>query len=226
MRGSSNVRLPHLAIDSFFTNPESTRRWQALDLLDRLDSPRYEEIAHQCCGARTVSRPTRSSAARGGAGMQCRLVRAPPRHRPNRSRFPSRRHPRLIEESEREAILISRREKILDPDHRFFLALLLNVPDREAILSTIASTYGTANPRGLVMQWLSELSGLNTLGIEIDEVNARLLGGLLAGLSFEAICEDLSAEYSADEVTSQRHAIQEQYDRIRNHAPLRPLFNV
>ena len=131
-----------------------------------------------------------------------------------------------IEGAEREAVLISRREKILDPDHRFFLALLLNVPDREAILSAIASTYGTNNPRGLVMQWLSELSGLDTLGIEIDDTNALLLRGLLAGWSFDATCDSLVADYSAGEVAAQRESLQEQYDRIRNHAPLRPLFNV
>ena len=38
---------PYLALDPFFSNPETTRRLQILDLLGRLDSPRYENVA---CG--------------------------------------------------------------------------------------------------------------------------------------------------------------------------------
>lgn len=85
-------------------------------------------------------------------------------------------------------------------------------------------TYGTATPQDLVLQWLSELSGVDVLGLEVDALNTSLLRGLLAGLSFQEICDGLSEEYSAGEVAAQRQSLREQYDRIRTHAPLRPLF--
>ena len=56
-------------------------------------------------------------------------------------------------------------------------------------------------------------------------MHTSLLRGLLAGLSFEEICDRLREEYSADEVAAQRQPLRQQYDRIRTHAPLRPLFN-
>ena len=61
----------------------------------------------------------------------------------------------VIEEAEREEILISRRDRILDRDHRFLLALLINLSDRNAILSMIGQEYETTDPGALALQWLS-----------------------------------------------------------------------
>jgi hypothetical protein len=56
-------------------------------------------------------------------------------------------------------------------------------------------------------------------------LNASLLRGLVAGRSFDEVCERLAVEYSPDDVAAQRAELEAHYDRIRHHAPLRTLFN-
>ena len=47
----------------------------------------------------------------------------------------------------------------------------------------------------------------------------------MAGLSFEAICERLGRDYPPEEVAAQKFALHEHCERLRNHAPLRPLLD-
>lgn len=44
------------------------------------------------------------------------------------------------------------------PDYRFFLALLLNVPDRNSLLSLIARRFPSEQPEVLAMRWIHEMS--------------------------------------------------------------------
>jgi hypothetical protein len=50
------------------------------------------------------------------------------------------------------------RAMVTDPDLRFFLALLLNIPDRKQILEMIADRYKGA-PLDTIQQWALELLG-------------------------------------------------------------------
>jgi len=218
---------PHLAIDPFFTDPAMTRRLQILALLDSLKSPRYQEIAGRvlqradCLETFEVLRLARRHCGSHGALFAHLTDAARARHGSRIDRLLT-----VIDEAEREEILISRRDRILDRDHRFLLALLINLSDRDAILSMIGREYETTDPGALALEWLSGLSAQHVLGIEIDDLNALLLQYLVAGLSFEGICDRLSGEYLPEDVAAQKFALHEHCERLRHHAPLRPLLNV
>ena len=157
------------AINPFFTNPAMTRRLQTLGLLDSLKSPRYEEIAGRILQRadsletfevlRRARRHCGShGAAFGGLTRDCGSCEArvknrwaTHRHRGGRARG--------------DLIFMPRP----DPhrDHGFSLGLLINLSDRDAILSMIGQEYETTDPGALALQWLSGLSAEHVLGIEI-----------------------------------------------------------
>jgi hypothetical protein len=217
---------PHLAVDPFFSSPETTRRLQILDLLARLRSPRYEHVACRMLdGADCLETFELLN--------RCRLQRedAPAAF----ARFISIARARhgarvdlmlpVFDEMDREAVLMTRRETIVDRDHRFLLALLINLPNREAILSMVRQRY-PGDAEHVVMQWVSELSGKDVLGIDLDPLNASIVRCLIAGLPFDAVCDRLRQEYSPEEIASQHDDLKDHCDRIKRLAAFRTLLNV
>ena len=53
--------------------------------------------------------------------------------------------------------IIDARAAIVDPELRFFLALLLNVPSREALLAMVSASFPSADPIVQCSQWLIQL---------------------------------------------------------------------
>jgi hypothetical protein len=217
---------PHLAVDPFFTNAETTRRLQILDLLGRLNSPRYENVAcgmlerADCLETFELLNRCRPQRDKAPAVFE-RFINAA------RARHGARIDMMLpvFDEMDREAVLVTRREQILDRDHRFLLALLINLPNRKSILSMVRERY-SGDPEQLVMKWVSELSGKDVLGIELDPLNASILRCLIAGLSFEAMCDRLRQEYSSEDIAAQRDALENHCERIKRLAVFRTLLNV
>ena len=82
------------------------------------------------------------------------------------------------------------------------------------------------DPEQLVMKWVSELSGKDVLGIDLDPLNESILRCLIAGLPFEAVCDRLRQEYSSEEIASQRDDLKDHCDRIKRLAAFRTLLNV
>jgi hypothetical protein len=217
---------PHLALDPFFSNPETTRRLQILDLVGRLHSPRYEELAcrmlERADCLETFELLNRCRLRRDqAAAVFARLLTAA------RARHGTRIDLMLpvFDEMDREAVLMTRRETVVDRDHRFLLALLINLPNRESILSMVRQRY-PGDPEHLIMKWVSELSGKDVLGIDLDPLNESILRCLIAGLPFEGVCDRLRQDYSAEQIASQRDDLRDHCDRIKRLAAFRTLLNV
>ena len=70
----------------------------------------------------------------------------------------------VFEEEWRQAEIIRRRAEVKNEDHRFLLALLLNVPERTRLLELVGERYSTTDPVGLVLTWLKELATTKTFG--------------------------------------------------------------
>lgn len=97
----------------------------------------------------------------------------------------------VFEESRRMHNITGRRKLIQDADHRFLLALLLNVPTRSAILELVAQRVPDRDPVDVVVTWLAELSsvpstdpaehGPSVLGMQLSEVALALCDGFLRG---------------------------------------------
>jgi hypothetical protein len=104
--------------------------------------------------------------------------------------------PAVLEEQVRQQNIIQRRSTITSDEHRFFLALLLNVPDREKILELVTQRYPETDPVEKILDWVEELSQTrvlgskesNALGIEgFGDDHVFVLEFLLRGKSREDI---------------------------------------
>lgn len=104
--------------------------------------------------------------------------------------------PAVLEEQLRQNNIVTRRGSITSEEHRFFLALLLNVPDRDKTLELIKQRYQGTDPVEKILDWVEELSQTrvlgskesNALGIEgFDDDHIFVLEQLLRGKSREDI---------------------------------------
>jgi len=81
----------------------------------------------------------------------------------------------VLEEQVRQHDIIRRRGSITSEEHRFFLALLLNVPSREKILELVKSRFPESDPVEKILDWVEELSQTRVLGSK--EANAMGIEG-------------------------------------------------
>ena len=67
---------------------------------------------------------------------------------------------------ERRTVSISARRQLLtEPEHRLFLALLLNLPDRPSIDEILTQRYPGEHPGSLLSRWVTELASPSQRGI-------------------------------------------------------------
>jgi len=130
-----------------------------------------------------------------------------------------------LSEIGRQRLILHWRQQARAPEHRFLLALLLNVDGRDDILRLVAERTGTADPIGQVVSWLGEMSppdASNALSYHLGEVELAVLRHLLAGRGFDEILDALAADY--DDVAAQADDVRALCDALP-HAPLLlPLF--
>ena len=110
----------------------------------------------------------------------------------------------VLEEQERQMSIIQRRGTITGDAHRFFLALLLNVPSRAKILDLVKQRYPNQDPVETILDWVEELGRTRVLGSretnalgmpEFDDAHVFVLECLLRGLSLDAISQEATAQY-------------------------------
>lgn len=104
--------------------------------------------------------------------------------------------PPVFEEEWRQSEIARRRAEVKREDHRFFLALLLNVPDRINFLRLMEERFTGQDPVNLVVEWVKELAATkvfgsreaNVLGLgEFDEHHLVVLEAMLRGSTTEEI---------------------------------------
>lgn len=81
----------------------------------------------------------------------------------------------VMDEHERQQQIIMRRGSITGEEHRFFLALLLNVQGREKILELVKARFPQVDPVEKVLDWVEELSQTRVVGSK--EANALGIEG-------------------------------------------------
>ncbi len=204
-----NYLPPHIAIDPLHSDPLTARRKQLLDVLETIEDPNYTSYVNDMM--------ERLDFERG---------------------FNILRHamPRLKELDEREAVLetfqdkhgelasgvpdaleeclrresISRmRHFIVNPEHRFFLALLANVQNRSGIFALITQRFPGSSPIDAILGWAEELMepgdfGIalldaafpETLDIDIEEQSDWFVTALKQALEGNADGDDLAEEIS------------------------------
>ena len=102
----------------------------------------------------------------------------------------------VFEEKWRQNEIARRRSQIKGEGHRFFLALLLNVPGKTNVLRLVKERFPDKDPVDLVVDWVRELAAMkifgshepNVLGLEnFDEGHVFVFRRLLQGLTVEEI---------------------------------------
>lgn len=139
----------------------------------------------------------------------------------------------VFDEGIRQRNLVRRRGQITSNEHRFFLALLLNVPDRLAILDLVKQRYPQQDPVNTIVGWVEELANTrvagspepNVLGIGgIDDDYLFVLQCLLEGRSIEETRRAFEKEMADESEANSDVELENVYDEIRNSLLFRSMF--
>ena len=153
---------PHIALDPVHNDALTTRRKQLLDVLEKLADPAYAPLL--------LDMLAQLDFERGFFVLQNGMARLQALGQWDSAlRLFRKKHGSLaagvhatLDEIVRRDRLVAMRNSITEPGHRFFLALLLNVPDRRNILNLIRQRF-PGPPAGTILRWAGEL--IETTGI-------------------------------------------------------------
>lgn len=139
----------------------------------------------------------------------------------------------VIEEGRRQSNIAGRRGQITSPEHRFFLALLLNVPDRVKLLALVKQRFPKGDPVETVLEWVEELANTraygssesNVLGIEdFGDDYLFVLQGMLKGQSLTTIKNDIARTLPKNERRGSGHRVEELMQSIRRSMMFKAMF--
>jgi hypothetical protein len=131
----------------------------------------------------------------------------------------------------RETNLINRRRAIKNEDHRYLVALLLNLRDPADILALVKARVPGADPVDTVMRWVGELAAApaiepgepNAIGIALDELALGAMRSMLGGASDDQVIAALADEY--DGIDELRGELRELCAAFRASVFFAPLFH-
>lgn len=241
-----DYQKPYFAIDPFYKSPAMVKKVQSAALLLSMRHPDADELIGEAL--------SNSDFQTAFAIIEVAFKHLTNDHleksfgiSSGRQRFEAyldivrRRHGELaemilpvIEESQRQHYIQWRRQQITSNEHRFFLALLLNVPDRARLLELVKERFPEANPIQTVAEWFEELANTrmsgsserNLLGInEFDEDYLVVFQCLLEGLSVEQISNELGEDSLAMKGHSSRNRAEKLCDEIRNSMLFKSVFD-
>ena len=193
---------PSMAINPFFTDASLTKKVQTVSLLLRMKHPDADNFIANVVDASDFQ--TAYAVLDQAFNFLChRELEEMMGVARSRERFEAlldrarRKHGELadlllpvFEEGWRQSEITQRRTEIKSQDHRFFLALLLNVPQRTDVLRLVKEKFPTQDPIDVVVGWVGELSATkifgskepNVLGIaEFDGLHLLAMRALLEG---------------------------------------------
>jgi len=131
----------------------------------------------------------------------------------------------VCEWERRTRIVIALRHKVSDPEKRFLLALLMLLPDRDAIFETIRLQFPDVEPSAAIETWLEGMSGKETIGFDFNATNRLLFRSLLEGLDAEGLLQRMRSEFDVDTIDSNRDQLLENAKRLARSDLFRPLLS-
>jgi hypothetical protein len=155
----------------------------------------------------------------------------------------------LVAVMERERSIVNARRSVRDPELRFFLALILNVPSRAELLRLVEQRFPNEDPHTLCRRWLAKLSDKSGLARAFQELASKaqlsrdyqltrrlgaalsfakddprtkfLLGALIDGASADELTRRLKEK--GEDFGEDVGPLQEAYARLREIAELQAL---
>jgi hypothetical protein len=154
-----NYLPPHIAMDPVFSDTLTMRRKQILEVLEQSGDPGYAELVHEMIAELDFER--------GFFILQhCMGHLAELEAWDSVLQAFEEKHGELaagvaatLEENVRRDVIKEMRSAISEPEHRFFLALLMNVPARADLLTLVAQRFPAVDPTETVLRWAMELAG-------------------------------------------------------------------
>ena len=132
--------------------------------------------------------------------------------------------PALLEAERRNRILAVR-ERVSSSDLQFFLALLLNIPERSAILKLIEQRYPSRDPITAILAWVRELSESGALGVRFQEPWLLMLQCLLTERSGPEIQQTFGDRYATQSIPNIEARLHELSFGLQNSWLLQPVFH-
>jgi hypothetical protein len=216
---------PCLAIDPFYEPESLLTQLRVLESLKRTNRPLFWEAASNLIGhsPEWMMYMVFSSAYNGSqdeAEWKHLLARAEAKH----GSLVEELVP-CLEERQRETQIVARRHKVHDPVYRFFLALLLNVPDQSSIYRLINECFPETDPEQLVLRWLREMAEKDLLELDFSPLSLHLLECTLHHLDFTSAKASASRNFSLPNNPEENRQLLSLWNKILTEPLLRPLFN-
>jgi hypothetical protein len=237
-----SYRKPYVALDPFYRNPAIIRKSQTVSLLFAMNHPQADEFVldilassdfqtafHVLETAFAHLRGNEVTRVFGLSENEERFERLVARARQKHGELVAGL-PLVFAEKDRMMEIINRRATITSEEHRFFLALLLNIDDRSRLLELVQARNHHEDPIEVVLDWVDELYATrvlgsneeNALGIKgFDASYLLVLEGLLRGSSVAEISKNLEADAPVEE----RAAVGKRVEMISNNLKASPLFS-
>jgi predicted metal-dependent enzyme (double-stranded beta helix superfamily) len=162
-----NYLPPHIAVDPHFSDNLTTRRKQLLDVLEQTEDAGYAELVLEMIADLDFERGF--SVLHHCMGPLQQLDQWEPVLRAF-----EKKHGTLaagvattLKEDVRRGVIKGLRSTIIEPEHRFFLALLMNAPTRDHLLALVAQRFPEEAPLAIVLRWVEELTEVSDQGVTI-----------------------------------------------------------
>jgi len=162
-----NFLPPHLAVDPVFEDSLTLRRKQLLDVLEIAEDSSYPKLVRTMIAELDFERgffilqhamPCLQNLDEWDATLAA---------------F-SKKHGKLaagigatLEETVRRDFIKEMRGSITEPEHRFFLALLMNVTTRKDLLALVKKRFPKEKPTATLLRWAEELGRETDFGVAI-----------------------------------------------------------
>jgi hypothetical protein len=162
-----NYLPPHIAIDPLHSDLLTMRRKQLLDVLEQVEDPGYAALV--------MAMLTDLDFERGFYVLQhcMAYLQQLDAWEPAIEVF-EQKHRALaagvaasLREEVRRNVIKSLRSTITEPEHRFFLALLMSAPTRADLLSLVVQRFPNQPPLAVILRWVEELTEVSENGVTI-----------------------------------------------------------
>lgn len=240
-----DYKKPFLALDPFFDDPNLIKKLQSITMLLRIKHPDADTLLAEMLEKAdfqtsfTILGNTKHLLQQGSLENYFQV-------QTEENRFEKmfgivkKRHGSLADNllpvfSHQEKIgeIVNRRSYITNSEHRFFLALLLNVEGREKIFYLIKERFPEADPMDKILDWTMELAQTkifgsnlpNALGIaDFNDFDSLVLEDLLKGLSIEQMRETFMKDYPQEDAESIEKNLISRIEKIQSSVVLKPIL--
>lgn len=162
-----NYLPPHIALDPEFNDTLTMRRKQLLAVLEETGDPRYAKLVRAMITELDFERgfyilQNCMGHLQGLGKWEDTLGAFQKKHGARASGIAA-----TLEEAVRRDAIKTFRSSITEPEHRYFLALLMNVATRSDLIKLVKQRFPKAKPDETILRWAVELAEVTDQGFSI-----------------------------------------------------------